>query len=174
MKQKNETPNFLKMGEELIRDLLIVAEKEGLDFIHRNFEKEGFMDSSFTAWPQRKQPIDYKLLRVTNTLFNSISADSDVSTATVTFSSDEPYAKLHNEGGFVKISRTAKMRKFFWAMYKQTKEEKWKYMAMSKKPNLVFRVPKRQFMGESANFNERFNRKVVRIIQNKFKQEINE
>lgn len=166
MKQNNKAPNFLKLGKELINDLLIVAEKEGLDFIHRNFEKEGFMDSSFTAWPQRKHPIDYKLLRVTNTLFNSIRAESDANNFTVTFSSNEPYAQIHNEGGVIKI--TKKMRGHFWKMFKLTGDNKWKWMALTKKS--AFRIHKRQFMGESANFNQRFNRKVVRMIENRFKQ----
>jgi len=166
---KNKRPDFVRMARQLMQDLLIDAEVMGLDFIHKNFEKEGFQDSSFQAWASRKEPSSYNLLRVTNSLFNSIDATND-GRSKVTFTADMPYAKIHNEGGIVKIPRTPQMRKFFWAMYKKTSEERWKWMALSKKPNVVFRMPKRQFMGESATFNRDFDRHVTREILTRFKQ----
>lgn len=44
-----------------------------------------------------------------------------------------PYAAIHEFGGTITISITQKMRSFFWAMYIETKEENWKYMALTKK-----------------------------------------
>ena len=46
----------------------------------------------------------------------------------VRFSSYVPYAAIHNEGG--KITVTGKMKKFFWAKFKETGEVGWKYMAL--------------------------------------------
>ena len=40
------------------------------------------------------------------------------------------YAKIHNEGG--KILITPKMRRFFWAKFKETGKEYWKGLALTK------------------------------------------
>lgn len=168
MNNQNKIPDFKGMAKKLMDDLLIDAEIKGLDFIHSNFEKQGFMNTGFEAWPQRKQPIDYKLLRVTNTLFNSINANND-GRSKVIFSADMPYAKLHNEGGYVKVPRTERMRKFFWAMFKATEDEKWKWMALSQKTFVVFRMPKRQFMGDSRWFSGEFNKHIIKEILTRFK-----
>ena len=164
---KNKRPDFNGMAKQLMQDLLVDAEVMGLKFIHSNFEKQGFMDGSFQAWPARKNPISYNLLRVTNSLFNSIDADND-GKSRVRFTADMPYAGIHNDGGIIKAPRTKKMKKFFWAMYYKTGEEMWKFMAMSNKPNVVFRIPKRQYMGESKTFNQDFDRHVTREILTRF------
>lgn len=44
------------------------------------------------------------------------------------------------------------MKKFFWALYKKTNEEKYKYMAFAKEINRTIYIPKRQFMGDSFQF----------------------
>lgn len=168
MSKINKMPNFLGMAEELKTQMFDDAEVMGLKFIHTNFEKEGFFNASFEAWPARKQSSTYDKLRVTNTLFNSIKADRN--NTEVIFSADAPHAKIHNEGGIIKMKRTKAMRGFYWAMFKKTKQDKWKWMAMSKKPYVVFRIPKRQFMGESKHFDERWDRHMVREILTKFKQ----
>lgn len=169
MAKKTNIPDFRGMADKLMQNLLIDAEVMGLKFIESNFIKEGFMDGSFQAWPARKETINYKLLRVTNALFNSITANND-RRSTVTFTADMPYAQIHNEGGVVKIPVTPKMKKYFWAMYKATDKEKWKHMALSTKANIVFRMPKRQFMGNSKIFNQDFDRHIVREILKTFKQ----
>lgn len=68
----------------------------------------------------------------------------------VIVANDVPYARAHNEGAATTLKRTPRMRKFFWAMFYKTKDERWKWMALSKKTTLTIKVPKRQFMGNSA------------------------
>ena len=50
-----------------------------------------------------------ELLKTVETLPLRISGNS------ITFSSDLPYAALHNEGGDIRV--TPRMRRFFWAKY---------------------------------------------------------
>lgn len=169
MKNQNNIPDFKLMARELIDNLMIDAEVMGLKFIKSNFTKEGFMDGSFQAWQSRKQTINYKLLRVTNALFNSINANND-GKSKVTITADMPYAQIHNEGGIVKIPVTPKMKKYFWAMYKNTGLEKWKAMALSPKEQFIFRMPKRQFMGPSKTFTKDFERHIIREILTTFKK----
>lgn len=79
----------------------------------------------------------------------------------ITIHTDVPYAEIHNEGGEVKqsITVTAKMRRFFWAMFADTKDEKWKFMALSKNATIErsFTMPKRQFVGENNTLDRNIN-----------------
>ena len=78
-----------------------------------------------------------------------------------------PYAKLHNEGGFLIVTR--RMRKFFWAMYYQAVKRKqhtraahWKGLALTKR---MLWIPKRQFMGQSAAADAKVAAKVERMVK---------
>lgn len=58
-----------------------------------------------------------------------------------------PYAALHNEGGVVTVPVTERMRRYFFYMYKKTKEDRYRAMALSRKQSYRIRIPKRQFVG---------------------------
>lgn len=57
-----------------------------------------------------------------------------------------PYAAIHEFGGEISVPVTAKMRSFFWAMFYDTKDEKWKFMALSKKTVFKITMPKRSYI----------------------------
>jgi len=57
-----------------------------------------------------------------------------------------PYAAIHEFGGEISIPVTAKMRSFFWAMFYDTKDEKWKFMALTKKTVFKIDMPKRSYI----------------------------
>jgi len=106
---------------------------------------------------------------------------------TITFSSNLPYAKIHNEGGKIKI--TPKMHRFFWAKYmsltKRVKKGKKGQVLKGSKANYdeaqIFKalaqkkigtfitIPKRQFIGESPEANRRIdriaNKYITRLIE---------
>lgn len=165
----NNIPDFIAMGEQLKKDLVADMEKQGMDFIHANFKDEAFIDTSLEQWPQRKHASDFGLLRVSNTLFNSISATSDK--MSVTFEADAPYAQIHNEGGTITITVSAQMKRYFWAMFKTTGQERWKWMAMMKEgKTMQIKIPKRQFMGHSEHFLANFEAHIIGEIQRRFKQ----
>lgn len=145
-------PNFPKMAEKLIDDTRRFAEGHCINFFKNSFQKQGFTDQSFSPWEKRNQP-DYRpggaLLVSTTYLLESIDAITSDKNRIV-FGSYASYGKIHNEGGILTIPITAKSRKYFWYMFKQTQDVKWKYMALSKKDFMKINVPKRQFIGESA------------------------
>lgn len=58
-----------------------------------------------------------------------------------------PYATLQNDGGTIQV--TTKMRKFFWAMWFQTKDEFWKGMALTKQKKLNIKA--RPFIYDSPD-----------------------
>jgi phage gpG-like protein len=142
-----------------------------LEHFKRSFEKQGFMDSNFQAWPERKNDTrpGGALLQQTGHLRDSTQI-TEATMKRIIIANDAPYAKIHNEGGIMKIRVTKKMRKYFWFMYKATGQEKWKYMALTTKSSFMFRMPKRQFIGQSQNLNQRIDRAIVKRIITEFKQ----
>lgn len=162
-------PDFMAMANELKRDLQSDAEIMGMEFIHSNFEQQGFTDVAFEPWEPRKTSTSYNLLRVTNYLFNSINV-ANSSEERIVFQADAPYADIHNNGGILNIPITRKSRKLFWAMYYSTGQEKWKWMALTKKQSFTFKMDARPFMKHSESFAKDWNTHVKNEIIKRFKQ----
>lgn len=78
----------------------------------------------------------------------------------VEVSSPLPYANIHNEGGRIPI--TSKMRAFFWARYKETKDPIYKACALTKKTHID--IPQRQFTGVSQYTDEAFDKVAQQIL----------
>lgn len=57
-----------------------------------------------------------------------------------------PYAGIHERGGTITIPVTSKMRRFFWAMYFQTSDAKWKAMALSPKHQFTVTIQARPYL----------------------------
>ncbi len=109
-----------------------------------NFGRKAFFSDK---WKQRAFPYPRgSLMAVSNSLRRSINAE--VVRDGVRFTSAMPYASAHNEGA--KISVTPRMKKFFWARYKSTKQEMWKFLAL-KKVGSVIELPERRFIGDGPD-----------------------
>ena len=94
--------------KQILTDIRVELSEE----FDRNFERKAFFTR---AWPQRKNDQDLRgsLMQQTGKLRRSIRAtQSDTS---VTWTSSEAYAAIHNEGGKIRVTR--KMKKYFWAKY---------------------------------------------------------
>lgn len=69
---------------------------------------------------------------------------------TIEVSANKVYAAIHQYGGTVspKIPITPKMRKYFWAQYFETRDEKYKAMALTRKSVMTPRItiPARPFL----------------------------
>ena len=61
-----------------------------------------------------------------------------------------PYAAIHEFGGTINIPITVQMRKFFWAMWYETKDEKWKWMALTKKTAFKITMKERPYLEPAA------------------------
>jgi len=55
------------------------------------------------------------------------------------------------------------MRRYFWAMFKQTKEEYWKGLALTKKQHLD--IPSRKFIGDSEALVKNIDRMLVKELK---------
>lgn len=126
---------------KVVRRILSDIRVELGDEFDQNFERQGFFSEK---WQRRKSPIrgDGHILVASGDLRKSIKSRSDESS--ITFYSDLAYAGIHNEGGEIKV--TARMKRFFWHKYYETKDEFWKAMALMKVGKTI-KIPRRQFLG---------------------------
>ena len=124
------------MLNKILRDIRI----ELLDEFDKNFSRGGFFSK---PWPNRRDGSSTHLNN-TGRLRRSITAR--ISGHCVIFTSSEPYAAIHNYGGTITV--TEKMKKLFWAKYKQTKQERYKHLALMKTGTKI-KMPQRQFIGNS-------------------------
>lgn len=91
---------------KLLNDLRV----ELSDEFDKNFERKAFFNK---RWKPRKHGRKGTLMMVTGKLRRSLR--SSVNGRSITWTSSEPYAAIHNEGGTITV--TAKMKRFFWAKY---------------------------------------------------------
>ncbi len=146
--------------DNTLRDLKVELTEE----FDRNFQRKAFFDK---AWPKTKL-INRKgsMMMRSGQLRQSIQ--SRIEGSKIIFTSSLPYASIHNEGGTIVV--TAKMKKYFWAMYYQatggmTKKkdgtaskskkntqlnleaEQWKNLALMKVGQKLT-IPQRKFIGD--------------------------
>lgn len=66
-------------------------------FFRTNYNKEGWTDSGFTPWQQRKYTVNRKLLVKTGTMRDGMQIAADSFTKIV-ITNDVPYFEYHNNG----------------------------------------------------------------------------
>lgn len=154
--------DVLKQKYEVFRnkvpDMIAI---QAVNFFKRNFELQGFVDNGVEKWKTLSNPADRsrQILRKRGTLKNAIrKIKAERSKVVVGVGADVKYAALQNNGGQVLI--TPKMRRYFWAMYKQTGQEYYKGLALTKKKHLD--IPARKFIGDSAALVKNIDRMIVK------------
>lgn len=144
---------------DIIATILKDLKVELLDKFDRNFSKGAFFSKK---WPPKRDGTATHLNN-TGTLRRSIKAN--IHGDCITFTSSTPYSAIHNEGGTITV--TPKMKKYFWAMYKKTGKDHYKYMAL-KKAGTTITIPQRQFLGPY----EGMDKTIERIAKNAIDEEL--
>ena len=163
------TPDFRKIAEEVMKDLPEKAGEKALHFFLASFIKQGFTDTSFIPWVKRKDDLSHKLLNQSYALKASGKIDkADLTEVNISFGEGLNYAAIHNEGGTITVKVSAKMKRFFWYMYKKTEDEKWKWMALTKNETLTIKIPKRQYIGESETLMNNLDKMFIDRIKQYF------
>lgn len=126
--------------DDLITSILRDIQKELTEEFDLNFERGAFFNE---PWPDKRDG-EPSHLQKTGTLRKSI--ESVITGNRLKFSSSEPYAAIHNEGGTITV--TKQMNAYFWAKFKQSGQQHWKYLALVKVGSKIT-IPKRQFIGSS-------------------------
>lgn len=60
------------------------------------------------------------------------------------------HAAIHEFGGTITVRITDKMRRFFWAKFRETRDEKYKWMALARRQTFTIRIPARPYIGPAA------------------------
>jgi phage gpG-like protein len=173
MSKQPKLPDFGQMADEVMNNLAKDVANQALKFFQDSFEKEGFTDINFIPWVQRlSTESDHPLLNDTGTLKNSLHI-SQQTPDRIEIETDQalPYAEIHNTGGTIKVVVTEKMKKYFWAMYIETKQERFKFMALMKVgKELNLRIPQRQFIGNSHTLNEELDKLLIKKIRDEVRK----
>lgn len=136
---------------------------QAVNFFKRNFELQGFVNNGLEKWKPLSNPKDKgrKILSRRGNLKRSIKKIKvQRNLVVVGVASDIKYAEIQNYGGQIVI--TPKMRRYFWAMYKQTNEEYWKGLALTKKKHLD--IPARKFIGDSQALVKNIDRMIIKEL----------
>ncbi|MBK5213377.1 MAG: phage virion morphogenesis protein [Flavobacteriaceae bacterium] len=169
MSSFEKTPDFNAMGAQLVNDAVRYAGVTGVNFFKDSFTKEGFTDKSFQKWEGRKGEVDpgRRILTKSDILENSV--EYEINGTKITFFSNEEYADIHNNGGTIQVRITEKSRKYFWYMYKSTKKEMWKWMALTKKDVMTIKIPARPFIQPSETLMANLDEWLLNTILKRFK-----
>jgi len=182
------------MNNTFFKNLLNDLKTELMDEFDRNFERKGFFNQTWkdTKFPNRRGSLMMRTGKLRRSLRARVSGNS------ISFTSSMPYAAIHNEGGTITV--TAKMKRYFWAMYYQaggaityavksktmanTKRnraltaEAAFYKAMALKPvGTKIKIEQRQFIGHHPQVDtivktvvDANMREIVKQITSKFKK----
>lgn len=165
-----------RLFDRILKDIQVELSEE----FDKNFEREAFFSE---AWTRRKSPVhggrSGHLLVDEGHLRGSIR--SRIQGDSVFFSSDLPYAGIHNDGGDIIV--TARMKRFFWAKFREAnggtwgrkgnggvEAEFWKMMAL-KKVGTAVRIPRRRFLGVNAEVEKIVTGIVEENLRNYFENE---
>lgn len=171
---------------------LVLMGRTAKTFFYDNFRKQGFDDKSVKRWERRKGEVggfgvskksagSRAVLVKTGDLRRSIRVDNvNKANLSVKIATDLPYAKIHNDGGIV--DRKAHKRtstitttvqgsgSFVNGVWKKGK--KAKLTLRGERHNVkasAFKMPKRQFIGDSWNLNEKVKKVIVTNLNKAFK-----
>lgn len=137
---------------------------EAVNFSKKRFREQAWVDNGTEPWKKRKPGAARNngraILVDKGKLRNSIRIVRS-GPGFVVIGTSVPYAQVHNEGGTINIPVTDRMRRWGWAMFAKTKDSKFKGLALTKKSSLRVRMPKRQFMGNSAYLRQKTKRMMV-------------
>ena len=140
--------------EQIKQKILNDIKVELKDEFYRNFERKGFFSR---PWQPRKKEGRGSLMLVTGKLRRSVKAQ--VEGDKIIFSSDMPYAAIHNEGGTIQM-KPRKQVIHFNKKGKFAKKRKASYAQKASRGSYTLNIPKRQFIGNAPEVQQIIKRVV--------------
>lgn len=142
--------------------------------VQRNFQVGGR--------PVRWQPLKGGAetpLMTSGRLYRGIKSKIENGVPTVWIDKRIPYAEIHQYGGVTNPGirkGVGRMRRFFWFMWFTTKNEMWKWMAITKRGALQVYIPPRPYMMFQAqdilDYREMIRDHILRVKYNVTEEEI--
>lgn len=159
----------------ILKDVRVELSEE----FDRNFERKAFFNQ---PWPKRRREGKGSLMVASGRLRRSLKAKEDAGKGSITWTSSEPYAAIHNEGGTITVTKALKAHA--WKEYyklvphisyrkdgslsnsKRNRAvskaaEMWKAIALMKVGSNI-KMPKRRFIGNHPKVREA----VERVLMN--------
>ena len=131
-----------------------------VNFSKERFVRKNWVDTSPQAWPKRKAKGRGSLMIRTGRLKRSIRK-LVVTNDFILLGTDVPYAQVHNEGGSIK--KTVSVRRH------ERKISRGQAKVKAHSRNMNLKIPKRQFIGNSAILRRRIERLIERDIKQALK-----
>ncbi|MCP3682127.1 MAG: hypothetical protein GY861_05490 [bacterium] len=156
---------------EASKRVLIRVGEESKNWFVLGFRRGGGQtDKSKGGWKKRKhltiQDASTKksrgLLVQSGNLRDSIRI-SKRTASMIVISSNLDYADIHNEGGTIVQTVTAKQRAFFFGMFQKTGDPRWKNYAGAR--TLTIEIPQREFLGNSVDLERKMERKIANTLE---------
>ena len=165
------------IDSNLIKNIMDDIRVELTDEFDKNFERKAFFDRPWAPLSPNYRPKDGSMLVRTGALRESIRPH--VNGNTLTYTSSTPYATIHNEGGTIhqEVVPTPKMRRWAWANYRKSKDEKFRRMALAKRIQRTITIPARPFIGKhpmvDAAVDQIVKENVKKVADRQIKQMLN-
>lgn len=153
MEKFNKMPDFEGMFRAIVKQAPTFASIEAEKFFKRSFLNQGFTDRALVKWDERKDDTrpGGAVLTSTGNLRDSIQI-AKVSQKQVALINGAPYAKIHNEGGRIRVVQYIRPHTRNNLFGRGIRAQ---IQAHSRKVD--FTMPKRQFMGHSETLANNFD-----------------
>lgn len=153
------------MDNSLLQKIMKDVRVELTDEFDRNFERKAFFDRPWAPLSPNYAPTEGSMLLRTGALRRSLR--SRIDGTKLIYTSSLKYAGLQNYGGTVRQNfvPTPKMRRWAWAQFRETKDEKYRRMALAKRIRRTFTVPARPFVGDHPRVHEIVAEAVARRVR---------
>lgn len=136
-------------------------------------------NAGVNAGPRPPEDNDNRLRIVSGDLSRAVLGKGRMQRVTVTFTGTAieytkivfvPYAAIQHYGGTIRMRVTSRMRRFFWAKFMETGDEKWRAMALSKKTHFEIKIKARPYIDpaiddEMSNIQQYANRQFAAHVQ---------
>lgn len=159
--RNSNTQRFIELEKKYRNFRKTIPQKAAItmvNFFKRNFQAGGFVDVPFKRWKKSTYPgARATMIKSGNTRREIKKISISETKVVVGIANQNHHAKIHNEGG--KILITPKMRRFFWAKFKETGKDYWKGLALTKKTHI--KIPQRKFIGDSKALEKTLDRMLI-------------
>ncbi len=155
----NDLQNKLKnLAHFIDKDATTILKVEGLKFIQKNFQDEGFNDGTLEKWKERKTT-DKRGRDITRYRTNRRGKQGTLNRYGRKIK-DRPILTGHNSGG-------NKLRHSFKARTERRKVVFYTHKNYAKRHNEgLDGMPKRQFIGQSKTLDKNIKKELERVIKN--------
>lgn len=161
---KTQIPDFLAIAEKLKADARRHAKVYCLQWFDDSFQNQGFTDTAFKAWDKRKEPDKRPggaILEDTTFLRKSLAVLSENENQ-ISFGTHVPYAGAHNFGERIRAIQNVRA-------HHRTKDGK-RHQVKPHTRKIDFKMPERQFIGESQQMMKGLDEWLLKQILTRFKE----